>query len=255
MLVEGAAGERQFSDQAVRAPATAALRRRVFPTPDPAIGKDQAHIHARIERWALDEVALPGKLVNQIVQWLYREDRFCHGILKVLGSTVGPTRMPIPTLAIINAADEIAQLTSVAPFIGKMPTNDTRIIEHPGEIGVGLPHVGISSGVLPTHRYGRKSSPGLKRAVESGDSPQRDGVGRIACSSPAVPVTTPPPSTSMRGLMTLLCLPSARACAVASATSSGLRRDRIGSSGGITCHWGRGGRDWQSAAASPNVMW
>src|SRR5215475_5947940 len=43
-LVEGAAGERQFSDEAVRAPATAALRRRVFPTPDPAIGKDQARI-------------------------------------------------------------------------------------------------------------------------------------------------------------------------------------------------------------------
>jgi len=43
-IVEGAAGERQFSDEAVRAPATAALRRRVFPTPDPAIGKDQARI-------------------------------------------------------------------------------------------------------------------------------------------------------------------------------------------------------------------
>src|SRR5215468_4257141 len=29
-------------------------------------------IHARVERWALDEVALPGKLVSQIFQWLYR---------------------------------------------------------------------------------------------------------------------------------------------------------------------------------------
>jgi 2-methylcitrate dehydratase PrpD len=43
-IVEGAAGERQFSDEAVRAPATGALRGRVFPTPDPAIGKDQARI-------------------------------------------------------------------------------------------------------------------------------------------------------------------------------------------------------------------
>jgi 2-methylcitrate dehydratase PrpD len=43
-MVEGAAGEGQFSDEAVRAPAIAALRRRVFPTPDPAIGKDQARI-------------------------------------------------------------------------------------------------------------------------------------------------------------------------------------------------------------------
>src|SRR5208337_3020945 len=33
-------------------------------------------IHARVERWALDEVPLPGKLVHQIVEWLYRENRF-----------------------------------------------------------------------------------------------------------------------------------------------------------------------------------
>jgi polyhydroxyalkanoate synthase len=39
-------------------------------------------IHARVERWALDEVPLPGKLVHQIVEWLYRADCFCHlGIL------------------------------------------------------------------------------------------------------------------------------------------------------------------------------
>jgi len=43
-LVEGAAGERQFSDAAVRARATAELRRRVFPSIDPAIGKVQARV-------------------------------------------------------------------------------------------------------------------------------------------------------------------------------------------------------------------
>jgi len=103
-------------------------------------------IHARIERWALDEVALPGKLVTQIVEWLYREDRFYHGTLTVLHRTVGPASMAIPTLAIVNAADEIAPVTSVAPFIDKMPTKDTRIIEHPGEIGVGLPHLAMLVG-------------------------------------------------------------------------------------------------------------
>jgi 2-methylcitrate dehydratase PrpD len=43
-LVEGAAGERQFSDEAVRARATAELRRCVFPSIDPAIGKVQARV-------------------------------------------------------------------------------------------------------------------------------------------------------------------------------------------------------------------
>jgi len=103
-------------------------------------------IHARIERWALDEVPLPGKLVNQIAKWLYREDRFCRGTLTALDRTVGPASMAIPTLAIVNEADEIAPLTSVAPFLEKMPTKDTRIIAHRGEIGVALQHVGVLAG-------------------------------------------------------------------------------------------------------------
>src|SRR5262252_5746662 len=73
--------------------------------------------HARIERWTLDEVMLPGKLVNQIFHWLCREDRFCHGILTVFDRTVGPASIEIPMLAIVNVADDIAPLTSVAPFL------------------------------------------------------------------------------------------------------------------------------------------
>lgn len=103
-------------------------------------------IHARVERWALDEVALPGKLINQIVQWLYRENRLCQGTLAILDRMVGPANMAIPTLAIINAADVVAPVSSVAPFLDKMPTDDARIIEHPGEIGVGLQHVGMLAG-------------------------------------------------------------------------------------------------------------
>jgi polyhydroxyalkanoate synthase len=103
-------------------------------------------IHARIERWALDEVALPSKLINQIVRWLYRENRLCQGTLAILDRTVGPADMAIPTLAIVNAADEVAPMRSVAPFLDKMATDDTLIIEHPGEIGVGLQHLGILAG-------------------------------------------------------------------------------------------------------------
>jgi hypothetical protein len=49
-------------------------------------------------------------------------------------------------LAIVNVADEIAPLTSVAPFIDKMPVKDTRIIELPSEIGVCLPRLGTLVG-------------------------------------------------------------------------------------------------------------
>ncbi|MGO9008027.1 MAG: alpha/beta fold hydrolase [Beijerinckiaceae bacterium] len=103
-------------------------------------------IHARIERWSLDEVALPAKLVNQIVQWLYRENRLCRGTLSIGGRTLGPTSLQIPTLAIVNTGDEIAPLASIAPFIDKIENTDTRIIEYPGEVGVVLQHLGMLVG-------------------------------------------------------------------------------------------------------------
>jgi 2-methylcitrate dehydratase PrpD len=43
-IIGGAAGEWQFSDEMVRAPAIAALRRRVFATIDPNLGKAQARV-------------------------------------------------------------------------------------------------------------------------------------------------------------------------------------------------------------------
>jgi polyhydroxyalkanoate synthase subunit PhaC len=58
-------------------------------------------IHARVERWALDEMPLPGKLVHQIIEWLYRENRFCSNELKIGGKFIGPSTLPVPTLAVL----------------------------------------------------------------------------------------------------------------------------------------------------------
>jgi polyhydroxyalkanoate synthase subunit PhaC len=101
--------------------------------------------HARVERWALDEIALPGKLVHQIIDWLYRENRFCHGNLKVHEQFVGPHRLSAPTLAVVNTADQIAPVSSLIPFTAKMTTK-TQIIQYPGEQGVCLQHLGILVG-------------------------------------------------------------------------------------------------------------
>ena len=103
-------------------------------------------IHARIERWALDEVPLPGKLVHQIIVGLYREDSFCRGTLDVSSKRIGPFSLSVPTLAVVNMADDVAPLASVKPFIDAMPIKDVRIIEYPGEIGVCLQHLGILVG-------------------------------------------------------------------------------------------------------------
>ena len=103
-------------------------------------------IHARVERWALDEVPLPGKLVHQIIDWLYRENRFFSGELKIGETPVGPSSVSVPTLAAVNMIDDVAPLTSVKPFLDAMPAANARIIDYPGEVGVCLQHLSMLVG-------------------------------------------------------------------------------------------------------------
>ena len=103
-------------------------------------------LHAHVERWALDEVPLPGKLVRQIFEWLYREDRLYRGSLEISGARLGPATLSVPTLAVVNTDDEVAPLASVRPFLDTMQKRNVRVIAFPGEIGVCLQHLGILVG-------------------------------------------------------------------------------------------------------------
>jgi polyhydroxyalkanoate synthase len=103
-------------------------------------------VHARVERWALDEVPLPGKLVHEIIEWLYRENRLCRGVLKIGEAQLGPSTIAVPVLAVVNMADDVAPLASVKPFIAAIPAADVNIVEYPGEVGVCLQHLGVLVG-------------------------------------------------------------------------------------------------------------
>ncbi len=46
-------------------------------------------MHLRVERWTLDEFPLPGRLVDEVLRWLYRENRFCAGSLRIGDKIVG----------------------------------------------------------------------------------------------------------------------------------------------------------------------
>ena len=118
------------------------MRDAILSVPD----RQALEIHARIERWALDEVALPGKLVQQIIQWLYRDNLFCRETLKVGGKLIGPSSLSVSTLVLVNMADQVAPLASIKPCVDAMPAIDVRIIEYPGETGVGLQHLAVLIG-------------------------------------------------------------------------------------------------------------
>jgi polyhydroxyalkanoate synthase len=102
--------------------------------------------HARVERWALDEVALPGRLFHEILEWLYRENRFCTATLTLRNQQIGPFSVAIPVLAVVTAGDDIAPTGSIDPFLEAMPSADVQRLVHEREIGVGLQHLAILVG-------------------------------------------------------------------------------------------------------------
>ena len=103
-------------------------------------------IHGRVERWALDEVPLPGKLLRETLQRLYQQDRFYAGTLRVGKRMAGPSKITVPILAVVNSADEIVPRGAVQPFLDAVASRDVQLLEYPGDIGVALQHVGMLVG-------------------------------------------------------------------------------------------------------------
>ena len=69
-------------------------------------------------------------------------------ILKVqglVGTYQGERQVTVARLRKATA-DEVAPLASVKPFIDATPATGARIIQYPGEVGVGLQHLGILVG-------------------------------------------------------------------------------------------------------------
>ena len=108
--------------------------------------RQASDLRLRVEHWALDEVPLSGKLVHEIFQTLYRENRFCEGKLAIAGRMIGPAFIRQPTLVVANAADEVAPPASATAFLEAMGGADKRLIEYPSESGVVLQHLGILVG-------------------------------------------------------------------------------------------------------------
>ncbi|HET6375259.1 MAG TPA: alpha/beta fold hydrolase [Methylocella sp.] len=122
---------------------------------------------ARVERWALDEVPLPGALVRETVQWLYREDRFCRGVLTIRGRNARPPGVRVPVLAIVNTADDVAPPSCVRPFLEQLPASQSRLIEYTGEAGVGLQHLALLIGSQAHARIWPEIVSWLKRSSQS----------------------------------------------------------------------------------------
>ena len=102
--------------------------------------------HLRVERWACDELALPRRFFEEVVELLYREDRFMAGTLAIGGLAARPQALDMPILSTFRPKSRVVPPASILPLHDAVRHPHNRLICYDGEHGVALQHVGILVG-------------------------------------------------------------------------------------------------------------
>jgi polyhydroxyalkanoate synthase len=101
--------------------------------------------HLLVERWTLDEYAMPSALFADIVD-LYRENRFLSGTLRVEEQTAASRNLTMPVLAVVDPESDLVPPSSVMPFLDALPHRNWTLLHYEGDTGVALRHVGVLAG-------------------------------------------------------------------------------------------------------------
>jgi polyhydroxyalkanoate synthase subunit PhaC len=75
----------------------------------------------RVLRWTLDEMPLPRQLFEEVVELLYREDRFMQRTLLIRGRFAAPELIESPMLSIIEAESRVVPPESVSAISPRNP--------------------------------------------------------------------------------------------------------------------------------------
>ena len=102
--------------------------------------------HFRVERWTHDEFALPGQLFAEVVESLYREDRFMRGTLDIGGRQIGPQQLRAPLLNVLDPRSTVIPPGAILPFHDSASSTAKRVLYYEGDVGVNLQHVGVLVG-------------------------------------------------------------------------------------------------------------
>jgi polyhydroxyalkanoate synthase len=103
--------------------------------------------HMRVERWALDELAMSGRLFVDVVEKLYREDQFAAGTLLLGAQRVHPAELtPVPVLTVIEPQSRVVPEASSLGLLLDAPIKDLRVLTYEWDHGVALRHVGALVG-------------------------------------------------------------------------------------------------------------
>ena len=103
---------------------------------------EAAATHARVLRWTLDELAMPGQLFADIAGRLCRDDAFHRGVIQVAGRQLGPEQLAIPVLAVVDPLSRLVPPRSTIPFLERTRGAWTVLQHRDEDAGIALRHVG-----------------------------------------------------------------------------------------------------------------
>jgi polyhydroxyalkanoate synthase len=103
---------------------------------------EEVRRHAQVERWTLDEFALPRRLVAELVVLLVREDRFARGTLEIGGRSAAPSRLSAPLLCVLDPLCHLVPPEAVLPLLEAAASRDKTVLHYERDVGVSLQHVG-----------------------------------------------------------------------------------------------------------------
>jgi polyhydroxyalkanoate synthase len=103
-------------------------------------------LHLAVERWALDEAALPRQLMMDVLQRLYRDDAFFQGQLAVSGRCVSPADIRVPVFCVVEPGCPIAPPDAVLPALEADRHAECTVVRFRGAPGESLQHLGMIVG-------------------------------------------------------------------------------------------------------------
>jgi polyhydroxyalkanoate synthase len=102
--------------------------------------------HLQVQRWTMDECPLPRRLVEDVLEHLYRRDELTAGTLAINGRRVGPADLTAPLLNVVNPKSRVIPPESITPFHHAAASRAKELLHYDGDVGVALQHVGLLVG-------------------------------------------------------------------------------------------------------------
>ena len=103
---------------------------------------DALDLHLRVLRWTLDEFPLPGPLFEDILDLLYKEDRFMRGTLMINGRAAAAHNLRSPVFAMLNPLGRVVPTGSIETALRMAPALPVYFYEYEGDVGTLLHHIG-----------------------------------------------------------------------------------------------------------------